>query len=141
MRRPMILISLICACISSGTQADSATPFIESALAHSGGNPELQLRELILAHPERADLQFRLGTLLSRQGLWPEARLAYAGADRLAPGQADILYNLAVCLDHLEQTNEARDFYQAALRQAEQQQHHFIPALVRKRLEELAVQP
>jgi len=119
--------------------ADANRPFIESALARSVGadSHESQLRELITAHPAHAGLHFRLGTLLSRERRWPEARQAYARAEELAPGQADTLYNLAICLDHLEQTAVASHYYRAALSLAERQPHNFDQAPVRQRLKQL----
>jgi len=119
--------------------ADANRPFIESALAHpvSADSQESQLRELITAHPAHAGLHFRLGTLLSRERRWPEARQAYARAEELAPSQADIQYNLAICLDHLEQSAAASHYYRSALSLAEKQPHNFDQALARQRLEQL----
>jgi len=118
--------------------ADPARPFIESALNRAAGDDqESHLRELIAIHPGQASLHFRLGTLLSREQRWPEARHAYAQADALAPGQADILYNLAVCLDHLEQTAAASQHYREALSAAANQPHKFRQPAARQRLEQL----
>lgn len=119
--------------------ADTNGPFIESALARpvSADSQENQLRELIAAHPAHAELHFRLGTLLSRERRWPEARQAYARAEDLAPGQADTLYNLAICLDHLEQTAAASHYYRSAIFLAQRQPHNFLLVPARKRLEQL----
>lgn len=76
---------------------------------------ESDLKQLIQRHPNSARLHFVLGTLLARKSRWPSARLAFDQALRLDPANADYLFNLAVCLEHLGQYSEARRFYQAAL--------------------------
>lgn len=130
----------LCLALSSTTAvADGATPFIHSALslAVADDDQESRLRELITKHPGNAELQFRLGTLLGLEQRWTEARQAYISANVLAPGQADTWYNLAVCLDHLEQTVAASHYYQGALEMAAEQAHNFRQAAVRQRLTQL----
>lgn len=130
----------LCLALSSTTAvADSVAPFIHSALslAVADDDQESRLRELIATHPGNAELQFRLGSLLSREQRWTEARQAYASANALAPEQADTLYNLAVCLDHLEQTVAASHYYQGALELAAEQAHNFRQAAAHQRLAQL----
>jgi Flp pilus assembly protein TadD len=139
----MLRLAALPLCLSTSfgnaALADASSHFIESALAYSvsADSQEHQLRELIAAHPAHAGLHFRLGTLLSRERRWPEARQAYARAEELAPGQADTQYNLAICLDHLEQTSAASQYYRSALFLAQRQPHNFPQATARQRLEQL----
>jgi Flp pilus assembly protein TadD len=138
----MLRLITLALCLSAhqatASAADPASPFIESALTRAAGDDrENHLRELISAHPGQASLHFHLGTLLSREQRWPEARQAYAQAEALAPGQADILYNLAVCLDHLEQTAAASQHYSEALAVAANHPHNFRQSAARQRLEQL----
>ena len=137
--QPASALCLFLALSATEAFADPATPFINFALNHAlpGNNQESDLRDLIAAHPGDAGLRRRLGTLLGQQQRWSEARQAYASANALAPGQADTLYNLAVCLDHLEQTVAASHYYQGALEMAAEQAHSFRQAAVRQRLTQL----
>lgn len=139
MLRQTTLALCLSASLGNTALADADRPFIESARARpvSTDSQESQLRELIAAHPADAGLHFRLGTLLSRERRWPEARQAYARADELAPEQADTQYNLAICLDHLEQTAAASHYYHSALFLAQRQPHNFLLAPARQRLEQL----
>lgn len=134
-----IPLSLCLALSSTTAVADSAAPFIHSALsvAVSDNDQESRLRGLIATHPGNAELQFRLGTLLSQKQRWTEAHQAYASANALAPGQPDTLYNLAVCLDHLEQTVAASHYYQGALEVAAGKAHNFRRAAAYQRLTQL----
>jgi len=137
--QPANALCLFLALSASAALADPRTAFIDFALnrAAYADSPESHLRDLIAAHPGNAGLQLRLGALLGREQRWPEARQAYARADELAPGQADTLYNLAICLDHMEQTGEASHHYRRALEQAAEQPHNFRQAMVRQRLAQL----
>ena len=51
---------------------------------------------------------------------------------------ADILYNLAVSLDHMRQTRLAADFYRRAVESAQAQPTQFDPASARRRLAEIS---
>ncbi len=132
-------LCLFLALSGSAALADPGTDFIGTALnrAAYAESQESHLRDLIATHPGNAGLLLRLGALLGREQRWPEARLAYARADELAAGQADTLYNLAVCLDHLEQTGAAIRHYRKALELAAEQAHNFPQAMVRQRLSQL----
>ena len=56
----------------------------------------------------------------------------------LLPTGADILYNLAVSLDHMEQSRLAADFYRRAVEAAQSQNTQFDPASARRRLAEIS---
>jgi Flp pilus assembly protein TadD len=71
------------------------------------------------------------------QSRWTEAQAAYFEAHRLEPGNADVLYNLAVSLDHLGQSRLAADYYGRALEASRGQAAQFDPVPVARRLREL----
>lgn len=98
---------------------------------------ESHLRSMIAEFPGDAALHFRLGNLLAAQRRWPEARFAYAQANRLAPGHPDIHHNLAIALDHLEQYGEASQHYRAALAGAAHGEYRFALPPLQQRLHKL----
>lgn len=98
---------------------------------------EAQLRADAARFPQSAALQFTLGNLYVTQSRWGEAQAAYFEAHRLQPGSADILYNLAVSLDHLGQSRPAAEYYGRALEASRGQATQFDPAPVARRLAEL----
>jgi tetratricopeptide (TPR) repeat protein len=98
---------------------------------------EAQLRTDAARSPQSAALQFALGNVFVAQSRWSEAQAAYFEAHRLDPGNADILYNLAVTLDHLGQSRLAAEYYGRALDAARGQASQFDPAPVSRRLAEL----
>jgi Tfp pilus assembly protein PilF len=98
---------------------------------------EAQLRSDISRNPESAALHYTLGALYSSQSRWTEAQVSFFEAHRLEPGNADIIYNLAVSLDHLGQARLAADFYQRALGAAQQQNAQFDKGQVSRRIAEL----
>ena len=98
---------------------------------------ETQLRDDLVRHPESAPLRFALGNLYASQKRWTEAQAEFFEAYRLDPGAADVLYNLAVSLDHLGQPRLAVEFYARALDASTRQSTQFDPAPVARRLAEL----
>lgn len=98
---------------------------------------EAQLRGDLARNPDSAALRFTLGNLFSAQARWHEAQGEYYEAHRLDPGNADVLYNLAVALDHLGQSRVAAGFYRRALEAAREQGAQFDPAPVARRLAEI----
>ena len=99
---------------------------------------ETELRTLVSQHPETASLRFSLGNLYASERRWVEAQQAYFDAYRLESDNADYLYNLAVSLDHLKQTALSRDYYQKALQTRPRSGGQFDPAVVTRRIKELA---
>lgn len=79
--------------------------------------------KLLLAREPSANVYFALGTLYSRQALWPQAQQAYFQAYQLQPDNPDYAYNLAVGLEHLNQPKLALTYYQKALELAGQRGH------------------
>ena len=98
---------------------------------------EGQLRADLERTPGSSALHFTLGSVLASQGRWHEAQSEFFEAHRLDPGSADILYNLAVSLDHLGQSRVAAGFYRQALEAAASQGAQFDPAPVARRLAEI----
>jgi len=99
---------------------------------------EAQLREDVAHLPESAALRFALGAHYASQRRWGEAQAAFFEAHRLDPTGADILYNLAVSLDHMQQSRLAADFYRRAVEAAQTQTTQFDPASARRRLAEIS---
>ncbi len=98
---------------------------------------ESQLRGDLSRNPQSPALLFTLGNVYAAQSRWSEAQTAYFEAHRLDPGNADILYNLAVSLDHLNQPRLAADFYRRTLDTARGQVTQFDPSAVARRIAEL----
>lgn len=97
---------------------------------------ESQLRA-DLARGESGPLHFALGNLYASQGRWGEAQAEFFDAHRLDPANADVLFNLAVSLDHLGQARLATGYYERALDAASRQATQFDPAAVGRRLAQL----
>jgi tetratricopeptide (TPR) repeat protein len=119
----------------------SATALAGLAALADGLPPEAveaQLREDVARFPESAALRFALGSHYAAQRRWGEAQAAFYEAHRLEPAAADIVYNLAVSLDHMNQTRLAAEFYRRAVEAAQSQPTQFDPAPVRRRIAELA---
>ncbi|HUP98630.1 MAG TPA: tetratricopeptide repeat protein [Usitatibacter sp.] len=98
---------------------------------------EGQLRADLERTPRSGALRLTLGSLLAAQGRWHEAQAEFFEAHRLEPGNADVMYNLAVSLDHLGQAPLAASFYRQALDAASVQGAQFDPAPVARRLAEI----
>lgn len=99
---------------------------------------EQQLREDVARFPESPQLHFALGSHYAARRSWGEAQAQFYEAYRLDPAGADIMFNLAVCLDHMNQPRLASDFYRRAVEAAQSQPTQFDPAPVRRRIAELA---
>jgi tetratricopeptide (TPR) repeat protein len=91
----------------------------------------------IAEHPQSAALRYLLGNLHASQGRWSLAQAAYFEAYRLDSASPDILFNLAVSLDHLGQARPAADYYARALEAARSQPAAFDPRAVERRVAEI----
>lgn len=98
---------------------------------------EAQMHAGVSRYPRSAALRFTLGNLYASQSRWGEAQAEYYEAYRLEPGSADILYNLAVSLDHLGQSRLAAEHYARALEAARDRRGQFDAAAAARRLAEL----
>lgn len=85
-------------------------------------------------------LNFALGNLYAGQRRWPEAQQAYFRAHSADAGNPDVLYNLAVSLEHLNQKPLARQFYGQAVQASRQRSASFAPGDAEKRLAALNAQ-
>lgn len=112
------------------------------ALLYAEGDPagaEARLRNLIAAQPANAASHFSLGNLLSRQERWGEAQQSLFQAYTLDSDNPDILFNLAVSLEHVRQPAVARQFYERALQASGKRPASFPLSSAQSRIEALGV--
>lgn len=100
---------------------------------------ESRLKTLIATQPELAAPSFSLGNLYARQGRWNEAQQAYFQAYNAEPDNPDILYNLAISLEHMRQTRLAAQYYSQAISSAKNHPAGFDSAQATARMQ--ALQP
>lgn len=79
------------------------------------GLTESRLKSLAAEQPDLAAPHFSLGNLYARMGRWSEAQQAYFRAFSAEPDNPDILYNLAISLEHLRQNKLAAQYYGQAV--------------------------
>ena len=91
------------------------------------GLSESRLKTLLASQPDSSALHFALGNLYAHQARWSEAQQAYFRAYSTEPDSADIIFNLAVSLDHLHQNKLAAEYYQRALNIADGGASHKRP--------------
>lgn len=83
------------------------------------GTAESRLKSLSADQPELAAPHFSLGNLYARHGRWSDAQQAYFRAYSAEPDNPDILYNLAISLEHLRQNKLAAQYYGQAIAAAQ----------------------
>lgn len=110
-----------------GLQKDSDLQASESAL-----------RTLLLDNPDNPYLYFTLGTVYAAQQRWAEAQLAFFDAYRNDSVNPDYALNLAVSLDRLGQYDTALDYYNVALKLADDRRAGFDPSVVLARIQALS---
>ncbi|TAK91487.1 MAG: tetratricopeptide repeat protein [Burkholderiaceae bacterium] len=108
----------------NGTASESRLKYLS---AHTAGTEE----EISGA------LQFALGNTLAAQLRWDEAQQAYFNAVAAQPRNPDYLFNLAVSLDQLHQSQPALDYYRKALAAANAMTAHFDAQQVAQRAQAL----
>lgn len=129
---------------------DPADPVAHAGLLElmppgSTAEQERQLKRLTQRHPEVAPLAYALGNFYASGRRWTDAQRAYFRALRLAKNEAvevgyvnpDYAYNLAISLEHMNQSQAARDYYQQALDFADNYSAGFDLNVVRGRLENI----
>lgn len=126
------------------TEADPHDAVAMAALINSRGQidpntAESRLKSLSAAQPELAAPHFALGNLYARHGRWGEAQQAYFRAYNAEPDNPDILYNLAISLEHLRQNKLAAQYYGQAIAAAQTRSAGFDKAQATARLN--ALQP
>ena len=65
--------------------------------------------------PPSASEQMKFGVQMARRGLWSEALFRFQQADKLEPGNAKTLNNLAVAYEAVGQFENALEYYKKAL--------------------------
>ncbi len=101
------------------------------------GMTESRLKSLAAAQPELAAPHFSLGNLYARMGRWNDAQQSYFRAFNAEPDNPDILYNLAISLEHLRQNKLAAQYYAQAVAAAASRPASFDRAQVAARLKTL----
>jgi tetratricopeptide (TPR) repeat protein len=107
-----------------------------SALSNDN-NRESRLKTLLDEQQDSSSLHFALGNYYAEQSRWSEAQQAYFNAYKLAPGNAELAYNLAISLDRLGQNKSAVLYYQSALSLDPNQSADFDHKQVSQRIEKL----
>lgn len=105
-------------------EADPHDTVAMSALINMRGQidpnaAESRLKTLSADQPELAAPHFSLGNLYARHGRWNEAQQAYFRAYNAEPDNPDIIYNLAISLEHLRQNKLAAQYYSQAIAAAQ----------------------
>ena len=101
------------------------------------GVTESRLKSLAATQPELAAPHFSLGNLYARMGRWNDAQQAYFRAFNAEPDNPDILYNLAISLEHLRQNKLAAQYYAQAVAAAASRPASFDRAQAAARLKTL----
>ena len=108
------------------------------ALPGAGSLAEGALAGIPATLAEAPLLHFALGGAHARAGRWAEAERAFREARRLDESRPDYAFNLAVSLDRQGRHEAALDYYREAVALARDQQAHFDPAALQRRIATLA---
>lgn len=119
--------------------ATAASALINLRGQGDGTQAESKLKSLIAANPDSAEAHFALGNLYAQRNRWSEAQQAYFRAYSAEPDNPDIVFNLAISLDHLRQNRLAAQYYQQALTAAKSRASAFDQVQAANRLR--ALQP
>jgi tetratricopeptide (TPR) repeat protein len=124
------------------TEADPHDTVAMSALINmrgqiDPGTAESRLKTLSADQPDLAAPQFSLGNLYARHGRWNKAQQAYFRAHNAEPDNPDIIYNLAISLEHLRQNKLAAQYYSQAIAAAQTRTAGFDKAQAAARLRSL----
>lgn len=114
---PAIAEPLISKALSLSPRDPQARALQITLRASNNTSPQIEseLKQLLTEQSTAAPLHFVLGNLYARQGRWKEAQQAYFDAATGDHGNPDYLFNLAISLEHIQQTNAAQQYYRAAL--------------------------
>jgi Tfp pilus assembly protein PilF len=122
------------------TDPKDATANAQLALLYAEGDPtaaEGRLRNMIASQPAGAAAYYSLGSLMARQGRWNESQQALFQAYTLDSDNPDILFNLAISLEHLGQSGVARQFYERAIQAATRRPAGFDKSVAQSRMQAL----
>ncbi|MBX9848564.1 MAG: tetratricopeptide repeat protein [Rhodocyclaceae bacterium] len=103
----------------------------------NGSNAESRLKGIIAEQPNVAALHLALGNLYAQDERWRDAQQSYFLALKNDSESPDAAYNLAVSLDQLRQDKLAIQYYNEALRLANNRPSNFNRAQIQARLKEL----
>ena len=99
---------------------------------------ESRLKQLLQNQPA-AFLFFALGNLYGGQSQWSPAEQAYFQAFQMEPRNPDYAFNLAVSLEHINQSRPALTYYQQALKLAQGNSNiHFDKRAAQERISQLS---
>lgn len=98
---------------------------------------ESQLKFMLKEQPDAAHLYFALGSLYASKNQWPQAQSAYFSAWSADSNNADYAFNLAVSLDHINQSKQALQYYQLCLKLTRNTRANFSVAQVQQRINSL----
>ncbi|MBF0379463.1 MAG: tetratricopeptide repeat protein [Magnetococcales bacterium] len=96
-----------------------------------------QLKNMLSVEPDNFNLHFILGTIYIEKEQWPDAKEAFMQAHILERDHPDAVYNLAVSLEHIKQTDEALKYYVLAEELAKKNRAKFNLNQVKDRIEVL----
>jgi Flp pilus assembly protein TadD len=99
---------------------------------------ESQIKLLLDREPNAPHLHFSLGNLYARQARWAEAEQSYFQAYGHDSQNPDYVFNLAVSLDQLGQTETALNYYRKALELADRQPVNFNTSEILARIRSLS---
>jgi len=99
---------------------------------------ETVLKLMINDHPDEAFLYFALGNVYAVQSRWAEAQQAFFDAYAKNSSNPDYALNLAISLDHIGQIKSALDYYNTALKLADEQSSGFDSATILARIQTLS---
>ncbi|MCL2656788.1 MAG: tetratricopeptide repeat protein [Betaproteobacteria bacterium] len=120
-----------------------ADPTAQAGLASIGRDAdplstESQLKNTLARNPDAAAVHFALGNVQARAGRWADAQQAFFRAYTLEPDNPDYQFNLAVALDHLNQTRLAAQYYRLAVEAGAHKPAHFDRDAAYRRLQALS---
>ena len=98
---------------------------------------ETVLKQMINDHPEEAFLYFALGNVYAAQSRWSEAQQEFFNAYSKDSSNPDYALNLAVSLDHIGQYRTALNYYNTALKLADNKSSGFDSAAIIARIHTL----
>ena len=111
----------------------------QGSLQHSSDTAlsESQLKFMLKEQPDAPHLYFALGSLYAGKNQWPQAQSAYFSAWSGDSNNADYAFNLAVSLDHINQPQQALQYYQLCLKLMRNSSASFSAAQVQQRINSL----
>lgn len=95
------------------------------------------IRLMLREQPDAAHLYFALGAIFTKQKKWADAQASFFSAWSGESKNADYAYNLAISLDRLGKTKQARQFYELSLKLNRKKKGNFKQEIAEKRINTL----